>query len=272
MKMIADSARETAQIWRPRFIAGTELMSVAYRHRAFPPHSHDGYVIGVVTAGAERLDLGRTSHIAAAGSVLQIHPGEVHANASIGSSILKYDVMYLPEPALRPYLLADREDNALSFMRPVADDPSLFEVVRNAHACLAADAGQLEQESALAALLVALGRKGAPDMRHTPKPTAPIGLAREFIDTHFASAFGLQTLSHLTGLSVYHLVRSFKRAVGLSPLAYRNQQRIASAKAMLLKGVPIAEVALSVGYADQSHFTRHFQKMVGLSPRRYAQQ
>lgn len=270
--MAADNATEMAQIWRPRFIAGTELMSVAYRHRAFPQHSHDGYVIGVVTEGAETIDVGGTSHIAGAGSILQIHPGEVHANASIGSSILKYDVMYLPEQALRPYLITGRGDSALTFLRPVIVDPYLFNIIRAAHACLAADAGQLEQESALAALLLAMTSSSMPVLRQRPEPTAPIGLAREFIDTHFASAFSLQTLSHLTGLSVYHLVRSFKRAVGLSPLAYRNQQRIASAKAMLVQGVPIAEVALSVGYADQSHFTRHFQKVVGLSPGRYAKQ
>lgn len=270
--MAAARGMDQTRIWRPRFIAGAEVMSVAYRNRAFPPHSHDGYVIGVVTEGAERLDVGGTSLIAGAGSVLQIHPGEVHANASIGSSILKYDVLYLPERALRPYMLAGPEDSSLSFMRPVSDDPSLFEIVRNAHACLAADAGQLEQESAVAALLLALTSASAPVLRQRPEPTAPIGVAREFIDTHFASAFGLQTLSRVTGLSVYHLVRSFKKAVGLSPLAYRNQQRIASAKAMLLQGVPIAEVALSVGYADQSHFTRHFQKVVGLSPGRYAKQ
>ena len=270
--MAAADGMEMARIWRPRFIASVEVMSVAYRHRAFPKHSHDGYVIGVVTEGAETLEVGGTCHIAGAGSVLQIHPGEVHANASIGSSLLRYDVLYLPEQALRPYLLAGREDSALSFMGPVVNDPLLFRVVRNAHACLAADAGQLEQESALAALLPALAREGALDMRQRLEMTAPIRLAREFIDTHFASAFGLQTLSRLTGLSVYHLARSFKKAVGLSPLAYRNQQRIASAKAMLLQGLPIAEVALSVGYADQSHFTRHFQKVVGLSPGRYAQQ
>ncbi|WAC25226.1 helix-turn-helix domain-containing protein [Blastomonas sp. SL216] len=270
--MVASNGMEMARIWRSSFIAGAEVMSVAYRHRAFPQHSHDGYVIGVVTEGAERLDVGGTSYIAGAGSVLQIHPGEVHANAAIGSSILKYDVLYLPEPALRPYLLTGREGSALSFMRPVSDDPSLFEIVRNAHVCLAADAGRLEQESAILALLLALTRSSAPIVRRLPEPTVPIGLAREFIDTHFASTFGLQTLSRLTGLSVYHLVRSFKKSVGLSPLAYRNQRRITSAKAMLLQGVPIAEVALSVGYSDQSHFTRHFQKLVGLSPGRYAQQ
>jgi len=58
----------------------------------------------------------------------------------------------------------------------------------------------------------------------------------------------------------------------LSPLAYRNQKRVFAARAMLLDGESIAHVALSVGYADQSHLTRQFQRIVGLPPGRYAQQ
>jgi len=40
----------------------------------------------------------------------------------------------------------------------------------------------------------------------------------------------------------------------------------------LLDGQPIAQVAVELGYADQSHLTRHFQRIVGASPRRYTQQ
>ncbi|WP_414882953.1 helix-turn-helix domain-containing protein [Sphingomonas sp. Leaf208] len=43
-----------------------------------------------------------------------------------------------------------------------------------------------------------------------------------------------------------------------------------AARRLLLAGQPIAEVALDVGYADQSHLTRQFQRIVGVSPARYA--
>jgi len=82
--------------------------------------------------------------------------------------------------------------------------------------------------------------------------------------------FGLCDLSRLTGLSAFHLVRTFKKAVGLSPVAYRNQRRIVAARQRLVDGQPTAQVALDLGYADQSHFTRHFQRIVGASPQRYA--
>jgi AraC-like DNA-binding protein len=64
----------------------------------------------------------------------------------------------------------------------------------------------------------------------------------------------------------------FKREVGLTPLAYRNQVRLGHARRLLLRGAPAADAALAVGYADQSHLSRQFQRVVGVSPGRYTRQ
>jgi AraC-like DNA-binding protein len=103
-------------------------------------------------------------------------------------------------------------------------------------------------------------------------PSAAIALCRQYIDDRFTESFGLETLSALTGLSAFHLVRSFKKSIGLAPLAYRNQRRVMEARARLLAGQPSVQVALDMGYADQSHLTRQFQRLVGVSPGRYAKQ
>lgn len=76
----------------------------------------------------------------------------------------------------------------------------------------------------------------------------------------------------IADLSVFHLAHSFRKAVGFSPLAYRNQRRVIEARRLLRDGGQIADVAAAVGYADQSHLTRQFQRIVGVSPGRYAQQ
>jgi AraC-like DNA-binding protein len=102
-----------------------------------------------------------------------------------------------------------------------------------------------------------------------PVSSAAVATARAYIDAHFADGFGLATLAATAGISVFHLARSFRTAVGITPLAYRNQRRIVEARRLLLAGQPIAAVALDVGYADQSHLTRQFQRIVGISPARY---
>lgn len=67
-----------------------------------------------------------------------------------------------------------------------------------------------------------------------------------------------------------HLVRSFTRAFGLPPHLYLTGRRIDQARRLLLAGQRTAEVAVEVGFHDQSHLTRHFVRHLGISPARYA--
>ncbi len=40
---------------------------------------------------------------------------------------------------------------------------------------------------------------------------------------------------------------------------------------LLRRGARATDVALELGFADHSHFTRHFKRIVGLTPHDYAQ-
>jgi AraC-like DNA-binding protein len=272
--MTKAATSDSVRFYRPRLMPGVELVSVCYRERSFPEHSHSEYVLGAVVAGAETLTVAKRPHRVDAGSVLRLHPDEAHANATIGPEALRYHVLYLRQDVLRPYSV--HADAALRFRVPVSGDKNLFAAVTAAHAALRCDvAGLLEQESALGALLQACavdasGARATAGLQ--PPHLSRIADAKAYIDENYADGFGLQELARLSGLSIFHFTRSFKKAVGLSPLAYRNQRRVAEARARLLDGQPIAQVAHDLGFADQSHLTRQFQRIVGASPRRYAQQ
>lgn len=254
---------------RPAHLPGVELVRVAYRDRAFPVHMHAEYVVGVVTSGAEQLDAGGSSHIVAAGDVLQLHPGEPHANRTLGPDTLSYSVFYLPAEAIRPWL--DNERMPV-FASPVVHASRYAHILTDCHAILSRDGtGALEQETALMTVVRALG--GATGDTTPPSRGGPaIDRVRDFIDAHFADDFGLPALSAVAGLSVFHMARSFKAAVGLSPLAYRNLRRVHEARRRLVAGENIAAIACDLGFADQSHLTRQFQKLIGVSPALYRQQ
>jgi AraC-like DNA-binding protein len=56
---------------------------------------------------------------------------------------------------------------------------------------------------------------------------------------------------------------------GKTPHQYLVERRVEVAKSILLRDdVPLAEVAYRLGFADQSHFTRHFRRITGASPGR----
>lgn len=56
---------------------------------------------------------------------------------------------------------------------------------------------------------------------------------------------------------------------GISPHKYLETIRIEKSKKMLEEGTPIIDVALRIGFADQSHYTNLFKALIGLTPRSY---
>jgi AraC-like DNA-binding protein len=266
---MSETGPDKAWFSRPSCLTGVELVSVEYSERAFPEHSHSEWVVGAVMTGSEALVVGGTTHVVGAGQVLRLNPDQPHANRTTGGETLRYRVAYIPDHVIAPYVSAS--EPMRQFAAPVLNGTRSHAVVADAHAVLSRDdGGRLEQESALAALASVMFSDGCHcTTRDEPMSSDAVAAARAYIDAHFADGFGLGTLSAIAGISVFHLARSFRKAVGLTPLAYRNQRRIVEARRLLLAGQPIAAVALDVGYADQSHLTRQFQRVVGVSPARY---
>ena len=79
----------------------------------------------------------------------------------------------------------------------------------------------------------------------------------------------LDHLASLARMSKRSLVRAFRDATGLPPIAYLIQLRINRAAAMLRSGSePVTEIAFRTGFTDSNYFTRQFRKLTGVSPRR----
>jgi AraC-like DNA-binding protein len=77
-------------------------------------------------------------------------------------------------------------------------------------------------------------------------------------------------LEAVTGLSRYELARQFRTAYGTSPYRYSLMRRLDFARHRLRDGMPLVELALVAGFADQAHFTRMFRSAFGVTPGRFA--
>ena len=89
----------------------------------------------------------------------------------------------------------------------------------------------------------------------------------EHISSNLDRNISIEELAEMAGLSVHHFARAFKQTVGLPPHSYILQRRIEQAKQMLRTTKrPLSEIALSLGFSDQSHLARHFRRMTGLPP------
>jgi AraC family transcriptional regulator len=92
-----------------------------------------------------------------------------------------------------------------------------------------------------------------------------------YIEEHMGAPIALAELAAIAHVSRFHFTRLFKRSTGLTPMAYVERSRIQQAQDLLkMAELPLSEIALVVGFADQSHFTRRFHRNVGCTPGAFA--
>jgi AraC family transcriptional regulator len=93
---------------------------------------------------------------------------------------------------------------------------------------------------------------------------------REYVQAHLDADLCLAKLALVVELSPQHFAIAFRTSFGTTPHQYVLRQRIEHAKRALHCATPsIADVAFSLGFATQSHFTAVFRRVVGVTPRRY---
>jgi transcriptional regulator GlxA family with amidase domain len=75
-------------------------------------------------------------------------------------------------------------------------------------------------------------------------------------------------LARIVRLSPAHFSRTFRNSFGCSPLEYVTRRRMERAQGLMLStDIPLSQIALDCGLADQAHFSRLFRRVVGESPR-----
>lgn len=77
-------------------------------------------------------------------------------------------------------------------------------------------------------------------------------------------------VARLLGLHPVALARAFRRDHGCSITEYRRRLRLRRAASLLVSSsMPLADVALDAGFADQSHLCRVFRSEMGMTPSRF---
>jgi AraC family transcriptional regulator len=156
---------------------------------------------------------------------------------------------------------------------PMVNEPSHLTALsqysialRMARCCSSPQSG-LALESLCHELLGSLDRRAQHDGR---APPSWLSRAMELLRDRYLENLSIADVAAGIGVHPIHLARSFRRHCGCSPAEFTRFRRVEKAAQILTRsGKPLSEIALSCGFADQSHFTRDFSRSLGISPGRY---
>jgi AraC family transcriptional regulator len=157
--------------------------------------------------------------------------------------------------------------------------PELRSAISTVYAELRADGGvggPLMAESLANILAVHLirhttGARRLPVSADGVLPRRKLHTVIEYIMENLEGNLTLEQMAAVAHLSPYHFARQFKATSGLPPYQYVIARRVERAQHLLSADseLSLAEVALRVGFSDQSQFSFHFKRIVGVTPRQF---
>jgi AraC-like DNA-binding protein len=271
--MMGQAGIEQTRFWQSRELDGVELLHAHYIEQRFSPHVHEGFVFTVIERGAQRFRHRGSEHLAPVGSMVLINPDELHTGSKAHEQGWHYRGFY-PDNARVGGVLAELElskGGMPSFASSVLHDPQLHRLFAELHRLLDSAATALQQQTAWReAILLLFQRHGHLSAGRAPghEPLA-VARAKEMLASQLCQPPSLEQLAAAVNLSPFHFARVFRRATGLPPHAWLKQRRLEQARSLLKSGCAPLNVALQLGYADQSHLTRQFKQAYGVGPGEY---
>jgi len=235
------------------------------------------YQVGYITEGEGTFTQGTQVLPITAGQFYLVHPGNLHSgkpNSAIGWAaevlVLKSDYVHeicrelnrgaAEYPVYEPMVA----DQALSkIMLPHFQDTLQ----------MLTDHTQTEQTTEINLFyaineLLSLPASQKISNEETKSQQMAVESAKTFIEDHFKENFSLDELAKHACLSKFHLLRAFKKELGITPSAFQMQLRLNAARKLIFQNISLTEVALALGFSDQAHFTNTFKKYSnGVSPK-----
>ena len=219
---------------------------------AYKTHRHDTVSLGVVLDGTTQSTVNGQMQTLHQGDMVLI-PNDCPHACNPDGGYRSYHMLYIEKDWCIQLLGGSSEQHSLSVQQAVIKDAALFAQMESWLSHFQdTDAASLSTLSTIIETFAHLELHVVVDL-----------------DGIVNSDLSVLQLAQTLGMSKEGFIRAIKRQTGLSPLALRHNQRIEQAKQLIAEGMALIDVALHVGYHDQSQFHKHFVHYTAATPRQY---
>ena len=252
-------------------LPGVEILQAQFRAYRYSRHAHEHAVIGLVDSGLQSYTYRGAHHITGPQGLFFVNAGEAHTGEPGDEQGYIYRSLCLDESVLSR-LFEDRRLHQLRFKDPVVYNSKLHNRLGALHCAVHTGRSTLACEQLLMDFIEVLSHCNAQQNltpRTCPADRPAVRKIRALIHDDPAQDHSLAELARMVGMSPYHLAHVFTAEVGAPIFVYAEGVRMSRARRMLKSTLPIVEIALDLGFSDQSHFTRRFKQNEGITPARY---
>lgn len=263
--------------WADASVPIVEMRFTSRSAESYKAHSHQEFCVGAVTEGTTLTTLRGKTYAVSPGFLVLIPPGLVHSCNPLESGNRSYIMAYFDVrwcQLLQKALFGKQDGREDKFVLPnttLLESDELYNALLELASLLPSDALSLEKTEKLTQFASDLFVRTC-DLDVPVFGTEHNGIIHEvksYLEQRADLNITLEELSAKFRCNPYHLLRTFKKMVGLPPHAYMLNARIERAKRLLLDGVPPATVAAETGFADQSHFHKTFRRILAATPGQY---
>jgi len=240
---------------------------------AWRPGGTSDWLIIHAIAGKGRFGFPDGEHLAEPGETVLIRPG-TQQDYGTEQSLRRWELLwshFVPRAHWLEWLNWPEISPGLMHLKlPSPERQRVVKCLRRAHqySHMSAPQWQAFAMHALeeAILVCNLSNPNSQQLSFDPR----VRSAMDFVGSHLEEQVTLSGIADAAGLSVSRLSSLFRQHLGISPMHYREAQRIDRARSLLeLTSLSVKEIAHRVGFSSSFYFSLRFKTLTQHSPRSY---
>jgi len=213
--------------------------------------------------GNLKLNLKKQTSILKSNQLAIIKPFEIHSAIKIDKDSQDIFALYLDKLWIERF-----EDGHIGFTKNIIDDINLYNKFLQLCNDIFSKKSILEKEKLVIEFISKIYKKYK-TKNTTKHNNVLVKDIQNYIDKNYQNEILIDNISNEFLITTSHLIRLFKKELGLTPYQYILNKRVNLAKKLISQNISIAEASLMCSFSDQSHLYKYFQQIFSITPKEY---